>query len=302
MCVNKDNNFHLLFNSLEITYINFMYLRTASLTLLALIAFAGNSLLCRAALANTSIDPTSFTTIRLLSGAFVLWFFVAYETKNKSLTRKNEGSWTSALALFAYAACFSFAYRHLTAAAGALILFAAVQITMISVGLWRGEKLLKLQLLGFGVSFAGLIALLLPGLSAPPLTYAFIMLCAGISWGIYSLRGKHVTQPLNATAHNFIKTIPFTILLNIVLFHQLTIDVNGVLLALGSGIFASGFGYAIWYSVLPHLKSTYAASLQLSVPVLAALGGVIFLGELLSIRLLLTSIAILGGIILVIKK
>lgn len=279
-----------------------MQIRITILTLLALLAFAANSLLCRTALATTGIDPATFTSIRLISGAAILWLFIKYQQKKTRLQAANESSWVSAFALFAYAFFFSFAYRHLSAAAGALILFSAVQITMISAGIWRGEKLNRYQLFGFFISFAGLIGLLLPGISTPPLAYALLMLCAGISWGIYSLQGKNITQPLTATAYNFIKTIPLTLILNLILFTQVSVDMNGIIYAVLSGVFASGVGYAVWYSVLPYLKATSAASLQLSVPVLAAVGGVAFLNETLSIRLLIATALILAGIAMVIRK
>lgn len=279
-----------------------MQLRIPLLTIIALIAFAGNSLLCRAALAITTIDAATFTSIRLISGALALWMLVKLKQKKAKIQTTNESNWSSAFALFAYAFFFSFAYRHLSAAAGALILFSAVQITMISTGIWRGERLNAFQLLGFCISFVGLVGLLLPGISTPPLAYALLMVCAGIAWGIYSLKGKNVTQPLNATAYNFIKTVPLTLLANMILFNQLSLDIQGATYAVASGAIASGVGYAIWYSVLPNLKATSAASLQLSVPVFAAMGGIIFLNETLTLRLTIAAALILAGIEMVIRK
>ena len=266
--------------------------RIAVLTALALTAFAGNSLLCRAALAHTGIDPASFTTLRLLSGAVVLWLIVLM----RGGARVGGGSWLSAGALFAYAAGFSFAYVHLPAAAGALILFGAVQITMIGHGIWSGERLSKAQITGLLLACGGLLALLLPGLSAPPLASALLMLGAGIAWGIYSLRGRTAGDPLKVTAGNFLRATPIALGLSLLLSGSATLDTAGILYAILSGALASGVGYAIWYAALPALKSTSAASLQLSVPVLAALGGIAFLGEAISVRLIISSAAVIGGI------
>lgn len=271
-------------------------LRTTIFTALALIAFAGNSLLCRAALAHTRIDAASFTTVRLLSGALVLWCLVGL----RGGARRGGGNWLSALALFAYAAGFSFSYLHLTASVGALLLFGAVQTTMIGYGIWSGERMRWLQLLGLVLACAGLLVLLLPGLSAPPLAGALLMLGAGIAWGIYSLRGKHGGDPLKVTAGNFLRAAPLALILSLCLSRNASLDPAGVGYAFLSGALASGVGYAIWYTALPFLKSTTAATVQLSVPILAAAGGVFFLGEPLTLRLLVASVAIIGGIALVI--
>jgi drug/metabolite transporter (DMT)-like permease len=270
--------------------------RIALLTALALAAFAGNSLLCRAALAQTGIDPASFTTIRLLSGAAVLWLLA----RLRGGARSGSGNWISALALFAYAAGFSFAYAHLPAAAGALILFGAVQMTMIGHGLWSGERLGTAQITGLLMACGGLVALLLPGISAPPLSGALLMLGAGIAWGIYSLRGRNAGDPLQVTAGNFLRAAPAALGLSLLFAGSTRLDAAGIVYAVLSGALASGVGYAIWYAVLPALTSTSAASLQLSVPVLAALGGIAFLGEALSVRLILSSAAVIGGIGLVV--
>ena len=272
------------------------YLRIVTLTLLAMIAFAGNSLLCRAALAHSGIDAASFTTIRLLSGAVVLWLVVRLFRAEQT----GKGSWLSASALFAYAAGFSFAYVSLSAATGALLLFGAVQATMIGHGILAGERLLQLQLVGLLLAIGGLVGLLLPGLSAPPLTGSILMLGAGVAWGIYSLRGKGAGDPTRVTAGNFLRAVPFALALSVLLSDGTALDSAGIGYAIGSGALASGFGYAIWYSVLPALKSTSAATVQLSVPVIAAIGGILFLGEPVTLRLVLASVAILGGIGLVI--
>jgi len=272
--------------------------RIVSLTALAMIAFAGNSLLCRLALKETAIDPASFTAIRLVSGALVLWLLV----QMKHSAARGEGNWLSAFALFAYAAGFSFAYISLTAASGALLLFGAVQVTMIGHGIWMGERLRVLQVLGVVLAFGGLTGLLLPGLSAPPLTGAILMVGAGVAWGIYSLRGKGAGDATRVTAGNFMRAVPITLVLSVFTFNFAQIDAPGFYYAIASGALASGMGYAIWYTVLPALKNSSAASVQLSVPVIAALGGIVFLGEPVTLRLILASVAILGGIALVIVQ
>ena len=277
-------------------------LRIFGLTSLAMLAFAGNSLLCRLALKQTSIDPASFTTIRLLSGAVTLFLIV----KLRRTAVTGQGNWLSAFALFAYAAGFSFAYVSLPAATGALLLFGAVQVTMISQGFWAGERLRSLQLLGLLLAFGGMVGLLLPGLAAPPLLGSVLMLGAGVAWGFYSLRGKGAGDPTGVTAGNFMRAAPMALVLSLLLLSQpgvrASLDTAGFCYALASGALTSGIGYAIWYTALPALKATQAATVQLSVPVIAALGGIVFLGESLTLRLMLASIAILGGIALVILE
>ena len=272
--------------------------RIIALTSLAMIAFAGNSLLCRVALKDTAIDAASFTAIRLLSGALMLWLVVRL---NNGL-RAGSGNWPSAFALFCYAAGFSFAYLSLSAATGALLLFGAVQATMIGHGVWTGERLHRAQIFGVILAFGGLIGLLLPGLSAPPLHGSLLMLGAGLAWGIYSLRGKGAGDPTRVTAGNFLRTVPIAAALSLLLLRDISVDSAGFWYAVASGAVASGIGYAIWYSALPALKATQAATVQLSVPVIAAAGGILFLGEPLTLRLLLASTAILGGIALVILE
>lgn len=267
-----------------------------SMTLLAMIAFAGNSLLCRLAMQHTSIDPASFTTIRLLSGALMLWLIV----RMRDGMHSTAGSWPSALALFAYAAGFSYAYVSLPAATGALLLFGAVQATMIGYGLWAGERPGIGPSVGMVTAFCGLVALLLPGLSAPPLLGAVLMLGAGISWGVYSLRGKGAGDPGAVTAGNFLRTVPLAVALSLVALPWLSLDRAGFGYAVASGALASGFGYAIWYTALRGLKATSAATVQLSVPIVTAVGGIVLLGEAITLRLLIASAAILGGIALVI--
>lgn len=273
-----------------------MQARTAILTTLAMLAFAGNSLLCRYALQHTGIDAGSFTGIRLLSGAGMLWLIVSLRRG----PRGSAGNWPSALALFTYAAGFSFAYTSLPAGTGALLLFGAVQVTMVGHGLWRGERLRGWQIAGFLFAFSGLLGLLLPGVSAPPLHGAILMLGAGAAWGIYSLLGKGAGDATLVSAGNFLRTIPLSLLLMPWVLRHMALDSAGVWCAIASGALASGIGYAIWYAALPTLRATTAATVQLSVPLLAAIGGVTFLAEPVTVRLGLASVAVLGGIALVI--
>lgn len=271
-------------------------IRIAALTALTMVAFAGNSLLCRVALRHTAIDAASFTTIRLIAGALVLWLLV----RLRPAALPGRGHWISAAALFAYAAGFSFAYVSLPAATGALLLFGAVQATMIGRGLASGERLSGLRLAGFVLALGGLVSLLLPGLSAPPLLGSALMIGAGVAWGIYSLRGRGAGDPTRVTAGNFVRAVPFGLALSLLMQGSATFDAAGVAYAVASGAVTSGLGYALWYSVLPALKATNAATVQLSVPIIAALGGVVFLGEPVTLRLVFASVAILGGIAMVI--
>ncbi|HEY5674402.1 MAG TPA: DMT family transporter [Malonomonas sp.] len=272
--------------------------RTVALTSLAMIAFAGNSLLCRIALKSTQIDAATFTTIRLISGAIILWLVAGM----RSNTHNGRGSWVSSFALFTYAAGFSFAYVSLPTATGALLLFGAVQATMIGYGLLVGERLLRRQIVGLVLSLGGIVGLLLPGLSAPPLLGSVLMLGAGIAWGIYSVRGKGAGDPTRVTAGNFLRTVPIAAALSVFTFNSNSLDAAGFWYAVSSGALASGIGYAIWYAVVPTLKATNASTVQLSVPAIAALGGIAFLGEPITWRLALTSVAILGGITLVVLE
>jgi drug/metabolite transporter (DMT)-like permease len=270
--------------------------RIVLLTVVTMIAFAGNSVLCRMALKHTTIGAATFTSIRLVSGAVVLWLIVRFARAG----RTGAGNWWSALALFAYAAGFSLAYVSLSAATGALLLFGSVQATMIGRGLWMGERLARLQWLGLVLALAGLVGLMLPGLSAPPLFGAALMLVAGFAWGVYSLRGKGAGDPTRVTAGNFWRAAVLALVLSGLMRDSLSWDMDGVAYAIASGALTSGLGYVIWYSVLPALKATQAATLQLSVPVLATLGGVAFLGEVVTMPFVFASIAALGGIALVI--
>jgi drug/metabolite transporter (DMT)-like permease len=274
------------------------YSRAILLTSLAMLAFASNSLLCRIALKHTGIDVASFTTIRLISGAVMLWLVV----KTRRSVQTGGGNWFSAFALFVYAAGFSFAYMSLPAASGALLLFGAVQVTMIGYGVWSGERLLRLQLIGLMFAFGGLVGLLLPGLSAPPLHSSILMLGAGAAWGVYSLRGRSTGDPTKVTSGNFMRAALIAAAMSVLMFKGMSLNNMGFWYAIASGALASGIGYAIWYTALPALKATHAATVQLSVPVIAALGGIVFLGEPISLRLVLASFAILGGIAKVILE
>ncbi|MEN3369614.1 MAG: hypothetical protein V7609_1757 [Verrucomicrobiota bacterium] len=261
-----------------------------------MVAFAGNSLLCRVALKQTSIDAASFTFIRIASGALALWLIV----KIRGASPQKAGSWFSAAALFAYAAGFSFAYITLPAGTGALLLFGAVQATMIFWSLRRGETMDLRQRFGLALALAGLVMLVFPGLSAPPLVGSILMIAAGISWGVYSLRGKNAGHATATTAGNFLRAAPLAAILSLAFLPWARVDRAGAGYAMMSGALASGVGYAIWYMALPGLRGASAASVQLVVPVFAALGGILFLGEQITLRFLFASIAVLGGIGLVV--
>jgi drug/metabolite transporter (DMT)-like permease len=272
--------------------------RVAVATALAMVAFAGNSLLCRQALAHTRVDPATFTSVRILSGALTL----ALLARSRRGAAVGRGNWGSALALFAYAAGFSFAYVSLPASTGALLLFGAVQATMIGQGLRSGERLRGAQVAGLLAALAGLVWLLAPGLSAPEPRGAALMIAAGIAWGVYSLRGRGAGDPLLVTAGNFLRAAPFALATSLVFAARTSWDPAGAALAAASGALASGVGYAIWYTALGGLGATQAATVQLSVPVIASLGGIAFLGERVTPRLAIASVAILGGIALVILE
>ena len=285
-------------------------MRIALLTALAMLAFAGNSLLCRMALKFTSLDAASFTSVRLLSGALALCLLVRFRgsgAAGKPASVVAYGNWGSALALFAYAALFSYAYVGMTAATGALLLFAAVQASMIAWGLTQGERLRPLQAVGFVAALAGLAALMLPGFASPQWHVALAMLGAGVAWGVYSLRGR-TTRPgqtpdaLAMTCGNFVRTLPMAIALSAATLPWMHLDSTGLALAVASGAVTSGLGYVVWYRALPALRATHAATVQLSVPVIAAVGGVLLLSESFTWQLLVSSVAVLGGIALVLRR
>jgi drug/metabolite transporter (DMT)-like permease len=271
--------------------------RTITAALFALLCFAANSVLCRMALRQPHIDPASFTSIRLAAGAATLWLLTRARTR-----RGGAGSWRSALALFAYAITFSFAYLGLTAGTGALLLFGAVQVVMIAAGFFAGERIAAGIVVGWLLAVAGLTLLLLPGIAAPPPVDALWMLVAGAAWGVYSLRGRGSMDALGDTAGNFVRAVPAALLISALLWARRTADTQGVILAALSGSIASGLGYAAWYTALPRLGAIAAANAQLAVPVIAALAGVVLFGEPITLRLTLSTVLVLGGTALAVHR
>lgn len=273
--------------------------RTAVLTALALLAFAGNSILCRMALGSQAISPAGFTAVRLGSGAAALWLLVALRAGGAP---RHAGQWASAAALFIYAAAFSFAYISLGAGTGALILFGAVQLTMLLAGLRAGERPRPAEWTGFVLALSGLVVLVLPGLTAPAPVGSALMASAGVAWGVYSLRGRGSTSALRDTAGNFLLTVPMAAVMLLVAGGAGDWTARGALLAATSGALASGAGYAIWYTALPSLTATRAALVQLLVPVIAAAGGVALLGEAIPLRLPISAALVLGGVALAVTS
>ena len=265
---------------------------------MALIAFAANSVLCRLALGNNAIDASSFTVIRLLSGTIVLLIIIG-TTRNTTGT-STKGSWAASFMLFLYATTFSYAYISLDTGTGALILFGSVQITMILLSLISGTRLHITEWAGVVIAFTGFIYLILPGVTTPSVFGFMLMTVAGIAWGIYTLKGRGSKSPLMDTAYNFLRTTPLVILLTITTVNNTNYSSEGILLAAVSGGITSGIGYTIWYIALGGLSSTQAAVLQLSVPVIAAFGGVIFVSEVITSRLTISAIMVLGGILMVV--
>lgn len=278
--------------------INNSLAKTTILTGLALIAFAANSVLCRLALGNEAIDAASFTVIRLLSGAIVLFLIIRFTQKNTELS--TNGSWIASLMLFLYAITFSYAYISLDTGTGALILFGSVQITMILLSLISGTRLHYTEWAGVIIAFTGFVYLILPGVTTPSTVGFLLMAAAGVAWGIYTLKGRGSQNPLMDTAYNFFRTIPLVILLTIITISHANYSSEGVLLALLSGGITSGIGYTIWYIALGGLSATQAAVLQLLVPVIAALGGVIFVSETITVRLTISAAMVIGGILMVV--
>lgn len=284
-------------------------LKAPLFTLMALIAFAANSLLCRMAFVGGYIDPWHFTVIRLLSGALCLGLIIlihSYIKRQQTDQRvahdphqaPDTGSWLSSMCLVVYALCFSVAYMALQTGTGALILFSAVQLTMIGWGIYKKERLSPLQWLALSVAIIGFVYLMLPSAVTPSLPAALMMSISGIAWGIYSIRGKSCVAPLRATGYNFMRSLLILPLLLLLGFSQLgDVRIEGVLLASASGAIASGIGYSIWYVAMPLLKSTTAAIVQLCVPILAAVMGALFLFEPLTLRFLLSSTLILGAVL-----
>lgn len=260
-----------------------------------MLAFAGNSILCRLALADGDLDAASFTAVRLVAGAVTL-SGILWIKNGRGTTLVTAGSWRSAVVLIVYAVCFSYAYLSLSAASGALILFGCVQGTMIAAALLAGERPTGIEVSGWFLAAVGLVILLLPGATAPSLTGSALMAVAGAGWGLYSLFGRAERQPLASTAGNFIRVLAPTVLLLPIVASQGAGSREGILIAALAGTVTTGIGYVIWYAALPALKSMQAALVQLSVPAIAALGGVVLLGEALTARLVAAGCLILGGI------
>ncbi len=272
--------------------------RTVLLTALAMLAFAGNSLLCRLALRDTAIDPASFTSVRLGSGALVLWLLL--QLRGQRLA--PQGSWAAALALFVYAAAFSLAYVQLDAGVGALILFGSVQVSMSAWGLLKGERLNRLQAVGLSMAGLGLGLWLVPGSQAPAFSATLLMILAGLAWAGYSLIGRGAGDPLVNTAGNFLRAVPLGLLMLLAFAGHWQLDGTGIIYAVLAGALTSGVGYAIWYAALKNLSAIQGASVQLSVPVIAALLGSLLLAESISLRLVLVSVMTVGGIALVLHE
>lgn len=267
---------------------------TALLTVLALLAFAANSIFGRLALGALSIDPASYTAVRLIAGAAALWIIASW--RHAGGDEASASTWTSGAMLFLYAVTFSFAYVSLSTGTGALILFASVQITMIGIGLYHGEKPRAMEWLGLLIAIGGLIYLASPGITAPSLLGALLMGTAGAAWGVYSLLGRNATYPIITTSGNFLRTVPMALMILLSWWPSLTITPKGFLWAALSGSVTSGIGYVIWYAALRGLTATAASTVQLSVPVIAAVGGVAFMSEQLTLRLIVSGIAILAGV------
>lgn len=265
---------------------------------LALVAFAANSVLARMALAAKAIDAGGYTILRLVSGAVVLAVMVAIRQRGGGV--KSKGSWSGGLALFIYAICFSYAYISLETATGALILFGAVQITMILMTVVSGHRPGPGEWSGLVLAFAGFVYLVAPGVATPSAGGFVLMTLSGVSWGIYTLLGRGSVNPLADTAFNFLRTLPLVALVLVAAFGSIELSLKGALLAIMSGGIASGIGYALWYTALGGLTATQAAVLQLLVPVIAAFGGIVFVSEPISMRLVLASVAILTGILMVV--
>jgi len=273
--------------------------RTMLLTLVAMLAFAANSLLCRMALGQELIDAATFTSVRVIAGAVVLTLIVLPRWRTGNRTEVN---WRSAVMLFAYMAFFSFAYLSLSAGTGALILFGAVQLTMFVVALKGGEPFPLLSWIGLALALTGLVYLVSPGITAPDPLGASLMAVAGVAWGFYSLLGKDVADPLEATANNFIYSVPLVVVVSLFFMGDFHASLSGLVMAAASGAITSGLGYVIWYAALRGLTATRAATVQLSVPAIAAFGGVLLLSEDITLRLVVASVATLGGVWIVLTQ
>jgi len=278
--------------------------KTSLLTIIALIAFAANSVLCRLALDGYHMDAGAFTVIRLLSGAAVLLciLYIKHHQTNLAIHFKLTTNWFSAFMLFIYASAFSFAYITLATGVGALILFSSVQLTIILYGIYTGNRLHITEWIGLGLAFTGFVYLIYPDLSSPSATGFLLMSMAGIAWGFYTIQGKHSQNALFDTTHNFIKTLPFIAILALITLPQMHVNLQGILLALVSGGIASGIGYAVWYMALNGLANSQIAVVQLATPIIATIGGVIFVSEEMTLRLIISTTMVLGGILMIVLK
>jgi drug/metabolite transporter (DMT)-like permease len=281
------------------------------LTVIALLAFAANSILCRIALGNDLIDPAGFTIVRLLSASITLYGLFVFNNVFSSVLRRNatvtneqilstsKGSWLGSICLFIYAASFSYAYLNLDTGTGALILFGTVQIFMISYSVLTGNRLLKIEWAGLIIAFLGFVYLILPQINTPSASGLVLMTTSGLAWAGYTIIGKRSNAPLMDTSYNFFRTIPFVLVLTLFTINTAEYSLNGIWLAIASGAIMSGLGYAAWYAALKNLTATQAGVLQLSVPIIAALGGIVFMQEHMTVRLALSILLVIGGIALV---
>ncbi len=274
--------------------------KTVVLTSITLVAFAGNSVLCRLALGAHAVDAASFTIIRLLSGAITLAVLTTIVRRKRGL--RLGGSWRASAALFLYAAAFSYAYITLDIGTGALILFGAVQTTMIAASLISGTRLRALEWIGTLIAFSGFLYLVLPNVTSPSLAGFVFMSVAGIAWGVYTLIGRSSAEPLNDTASNFVRSLPYAVVLVPLALVNLDLSAEGIAYAVVSGSLASGIGYALWYTALGGLSRLQAAIAQLLVPVIAAGGGIVFAGEVISLRFSIATVLVLGGIFITVYR
>src|SRR4030095_13201411 len=268
-------------------------LSTIALTAMAMVAFAANSVLCRMALREAAIDPATFSVVRFLSGAMML---VAVAFRWQQSSSLQAGSWQAALVLALYALPFAFSYTQLSAGTGALIMFGCVQVVMIVAALGSGERPHAMQWTGLGLALAGLVTLVFPGLTAPSPIAAALMTIAGVSWGLYTLLGRAASNPLLQTTGNFVRAVPLIALSSVAVPLRMHVEPRGVVLAVASGVFATGLGYVAWYAALRSLSAMRASVVQLAVPLLAAIGGVLLLTETITLRLVVSTVLVLGGI------
>ena len=269
------------------------------MTCAAMVAFAANSVLCRLSLGSNLIDAATFSSLRLLSGTICLLGIVAWRHKR---IRLSPPKLSATLALFVYMTSFSFAYLSLTAGTGALILFGFVQLTMLGTALYRGERLNRPGWTGVSMALGGLVYLLFPGLEAPSPLFAALMAIAGLAWGVYSIVGSSGQDPTTATASNFLYATPLAVIVSILTYGSFTITWQGAAYSMASGAIASGIGYAIWYTALTHIKASSAAVIQLIVPALATIGGVLFIAEPVTWRIGIATVLTIGGIALVLMR